>query len=166
MGGGGAVRLESLKKAAAKGAEQPHEPSQALVPTRALLHGSLRQLELSNACAQPLAMSSECLLCLHALPSLVLRVIIATWVVHVAGRERPSGEAARPWCSSNTAGWGNGGYGAGPGYGCRSGQWRPPGERGGPAQARGCACGRCAGRLPFCLHSALCSRSSLSPGAT
>ena len=49
MGGGGAVRLEGLKKAAVKGAEQPHEPSQALVPTRALLHGSLRQYESSSA---------------------------------------------------------------------------------------------------------------------
>ena len=165
MGGGGAVRLEGLKKAAAKGAEQPHEPSQALVPTRALLHGSLRQLELSTACAQPLAMSLECLLCLHALPSVVPRVSIATWVVHVAGRERPSDEAARPWCSSNTAGGGDRGHGAGPGYGRRSGQWRPAGERGGAAQARGCACGRCAGRLPFCLHSASCSRPSLSQGA-
>ena len=41
MGGGGAVRLEGLKKAAAKGAEQPHEPSQALVATRALLNSSI-----------------------------------------------------------------------------------------------------------------------------
>lgn len=64
MGGGGAVRLEGLKKAATKGAEQPYEPSQALVHTRALLHAPTAPVESSSTCAQPLALRSGCLLCL------------------------------------------------------------------------------------------------------
>ena len=34
MGAGGAIKVDGLKKAVLKGAEQPHEASQAPVPTR------------------------------------------------------------------------------------------------------------------------------------